>query len=122
MFPASFAFGESANYKLLLRPGLDLEPVRASFSRPVKAIFALGHYAFHPLRFGKIEERFAFALRIIPKPAAGCRFDNGFQHRSTFHESLSGDVRPVGPEHVKYEVERRSCGLLLESLQQLKPG
>jgi len=72
MFPASFAFGESANHKLLLRPGLDFEPIRASFSGPVKAIFALGHYAFHAFCFREIKERFTFALHIIPKLNAGC--------------------------------------------------
>ena len=89
MLTASFAFSESANYKLLLRPGLDFEPIRASFSGPVKAVFALGHYTFHAFRSCKIEERLAFVLDIIPELNAGRWFDDGFQHRSTFHESLS---------------------------------
>jgi hypothetical protein len=84
MLPASFAFGKSANHKFLLRPGLDLELIGTPFPRPVNAIFALGHYAFHAFRFGKFEECFAFTLDIIPKLKESIPIAT---HRATVPES-----------------------------------
>jgi hypothetical protein len=94
MLPASFAFGKSANHKFLLRPGLDLEPIGTPFPRPVNAIFALGHYAFHAFRFGKVKECLTFAFDKASKLNAAARFDDAFQHGSTFHNSFPGDIYP----------------------------
>jgi hypothetical protein len=43
---AAFAFGESADYELLLRPALDLQPILGTLARLLDASLALSDNAF----------------------------------------------------------------------------
>jgi hypothetical protein len=112
MLPASFAFGESADHKLLLRPGFNLEPIGAPFSRPIDTLFALGHDAFHAFCFGKIEERLALTLDKNSQagmPATGLTIDSSTARRSMSVFPVTSASLAQSISKTKYSVGAVGC-------------
>jgi Sulfate permease family len=64
MFSAPFSFSEPAHHEFLLRPRLDLQPIRRPLSRPVNACFSFRDDSFETFLFRKLKEVFATSFDV----------------------------------------------------------
>jgi MFS superfamily sulfate permease-like transporter len=69
----------SAHYEFLLRPRLDLQPIRRPLSRPVKACFSFRDDSFETFLFRKLKEVFATSVDVAADLDASYRSNNLLQ-------------------------------------------